>query len=68
MTKKEKHIMGEIDMRRSPISPVPVDSRTDHIHESPADVGIIPFPRVTSSQEPFSFPRVALKPRSFTFK
>ena len=42
---KGELIVGEIDMGRGLISPVPIDTRTVHICRSPVDPGIVPIPK-----------------------
>ena len=45
MTKKGELIVGETDIGRSPINPVPVDARIVPILESHVDAGTVPNPK-----------------------
>ena len=44
MTKKGEWIVGEINMGRGPISPIPVVVWTVHVHKSPVDTETVPIP------------------------
>ena len=44
MNEKGKLIVGEINIRRGPISLVPVDIRTVCVHGSPVNIETVPIP------------------------